>query len=113
MLKFVGLTSLFVVALVTLTLALTWLAYRMTWRGHQRWMEATRHQRKLAMAVGRWIWFKWAHIDCEYWVVHVDFRAGPIELRGATAGGLVLELYLQHVERSKPFDQHRKCEPGR
>lgn len=80
---FVGLTLLFTLFLVGLSITAIWLAYRLTWRGQQRWMEMTRHQNRLALIVGRWIWFKWAHIDCQYWILHLDFSAGPIELRGS------------------------------
>lgn len=87
MLTYLVLTLLFTLVFVGIAIGVIWLAYRMTWRGDQRWMEMTRHQYKLAMAVGRWIWFKWAHIDCQYWILHLDFSVGPIELRGRPPAG--------------------------
>lgn len=68
--------------LVLFGLGALWFAYRRTWSGPQRWMEATRHQHRLALAVGRLIWFRWIHLDCQYWIFHVDFSKGPIELHG-------------------------------
>ena len=87
MLTVLGLSALFTLLFVGLALVGLWLAYRMTWRGPQRWMEATRHQHKLALKVGRWIWFRWIHLDCQYWIVHLDFSVGPIELRGRSPEG--------------------------
>ena len=87
MMWFVGRTLLLTLLFVGLSLGVTWLMYRMTWRGPQRWMEMTRHQHKFAMVIGRWIWFKWAHIDCQYWIVHLDFSAGPVELIGTPPAG--------------------------
>lgn len=87
MLPFVGLTLLFTLLLVGFALGLTWIAYRRTWSGPQKWLEATRHQHRLALLVGRWIWFKWIHLDCQYWILHLDFSAGPIELRGKPPAG--------------------------
>ncbi len=87
MLAVLGFSLLITLMLSGLTVAGLWIAYRMTWRGPQRWMEATRHHHKLALKVGRWIWFKWIHLDCQYWIVHLDFSAGPIELRGRPAKG--------------------------
>lgn len=88
MLAVLGLSVFFTLLLTGLALAGLWLAYRMTWKGSQRWMEATRHQHKLALKVGRWIWFKWIHLDCQYWIVHVDFGAGPIEVCGHPPKGV-------------------------
>lgn len=87
MMWFFGRTLLLTIILVGLSLCAIWTAYRWTWRGPQRWMEMTRHQHKLAIRVGRWIWFKWAHIDCQYWILHVDFSTGPIEVRGLPPAG--------------------------
>jgi hypothetical protein len=68
--------------IMVLSVAGLWLAYRRTWRGPQRWMEANRHRHRLALIVGRLIWFRWIHPDCQYWILHVDFSNGPLELRG-------------------------------
>ena len=87
MMWFVGRTLLLTLILVGLSLGAVWFAYRRTWSGPQRWMEMTRHQHKLALRVGRWIWFKWAHIDCHYWIVHLNFSAGPIEVHGRPPAG--------------------------
>lgn len=79
---FIVISLLFGLLLVGITLSVIWMMYRRTWSGPQRWMEATRHQYRLALIVGRWIWFKWIHLDCQYWILHLDFNAGVIELRG-------------------------------
>lgn len=82
MLEFLGIVSLLSLLLIGLLIVSIWVMYRWTWKGSQRWMEATRHQHRLALIVGRWIWFKWIHLDCQYWILHMDFNAGAIELRG-------------------------------
>lgn len=64
-----------------------WLLYRSRFGGAQRWLEAVRHQYTLEMIIGRWIWFRWIHLDCQYWIVHVDFSKGPIELLGQPPEG--------------------------
>lgn len=82
MLTFIALSVVVALVFCAIIGGALWLAYRRTWKGPQRWMEATRHQHKLALKIGRWIWFRWIHLDCQYWIIHLDFSAGPIEIRG-------------------------------
>ncbi|MFK7892562.1 MAG: hypothetical protein AB8B63_17220 [Granulosicoccus sp.] len=87
MLATLGYTVVLTIVFCALVLGGLWFAYRSTWRGPKRWMEASRHQHRLALIVGRWIWFRWIHLDCQYWILHLDFRAGPVELRGLPPEG--------------------------
>ena len=52
------------------------------WEKIGRWQVAKRHEFRLRMQIARWIWFRYIHLDCQYWIAFVDFDKGPLRLVG-------------------------------
>lgn len=58
------------------------------WERIGRWQEARRHEYRFRMKIARWIWFRWIHLDCQYWIAFVNFNKGPITIIGLPPAAL-------------------------
>jgi len=58
------------------------------WERLGRWQEARRHEHRFRMKIARWIWFRWIHLDCQYWIAFVNFNKGPITVVGSSPDAL-------------------------
>ena len=58
------------------------------WEKIGRWQEAKRHEFRIRMQIARWIWFRYIHLDCQYWIAFVNFDKGPLKLVGHAPNAL-------------------------
>ena len=56
--------------------------FLLRWEKIGRWQEAKRHEFRIRMKIARWIWFRYIHLDCQYWIAFVNFDKGPLKLVG-------------------------------
>ncbi len=69
------------------------------WERIGRWQEARRHEHRFRMKIARWIWFRWIHLDCQYWIAFVNFNKGPITVVGSSPRALYWSFtYNKYME---------------
>ena len=98
---------LFLAGVLAISLAVASLLW-ITWGWWPSWEEAGLHARRPRMWLERWVWFRWIHPDCQYWVAHVRLDKGPIVVRGEAPEALYWSLtWYQGTQTRDSIDGDR------